>query len=51
MGFRDLFNKKKDTEPKVLIESNSPNCNIQAIVEEDNRCPNYDGWQSTNVTV
>jgi len=38
MGIKDLFSKKKDIEPKVLIESNSPNCNIQAVVEEDNRC-------------
>ncbi|SHJ12140.1 Suppressor of fused protein (SUFU) [Clostridium cavendishii DSM 21758] len=37
MGIKDLFSKEK-VEPKVLIESNSPNCNIQAIVEEDNRC-------------
>jgi hypothetical protein len=38
MGIKDLFSKKKDIEPRVLIESNSPNCNIQAVVEEDNRC-------------
>jgi hypothetical protein len=38
MGIKDLFIKKKDIEPRVLIESNSPNCNIQAVVEEDNRC-------------
>ena len=25
-------------EPKVLIESYSPNCNLQAVAEEDNRC-------------
>lgn len=38
MGIKDLFSKSKDIEPKVLLESNSPNCNIQAIVEADNRC-------------
>ncbi len=31
-------NGGKHIEPKVLIESYSPNCKIQAIVEEDNRC-------------
>jgi hypothetical protein len=38
MRIKDLFSKNKDIEPRVLIESNSPNCNIQAVVEEDNRC-------------
>lgn len=38
MAIKDFLSKKKDMEPRMLIESNSPNCDIQAIVEEDNRC-------------
>ncbi|WP_055668651.1 suppressor of fused domain protein [Desnuesiella massiliensis] len=38
MGIKDSLSKKKDIEPRILIESNSPNCDIQAVIEEDNRC-------------
>lgn len=40
MSFLNFFKDKseKKYEPRVLIESNSPLCNLQALVEDDDRC-------------